>query len=122
MYKYVSGTNRLRMMEHILRWRNNAPTAPDTLWSYPFQESDPFVITECPHVFFVGNQPSFGTTIVEGPEGQQVRLISVPSFKETGVLVLVDGETLECETVSFSVRMPKEARNGDEDGVEMEEG
>lgn len=34
MYKYVSGTNRLRMMEHILRWRNNAPTAPDTLCEY----------------------------------------------------------------------------------------
>ena len=34
MYKYVSGTNRLRMMEHILRWRNNAPTAPDTLCKY----------------------------------------------------------------------------------------
>lgn len=31
MYKYVGGTNRLRMMEHLLRWRNNAPTAPDTL-------------------------------------------------------------------------------------------
>lgn len=32
MYKYVrEGDNRLRMMEHLLRWRNNAPTAPDTL-------------------------------------------------------------------------------------------
>jgi len=31
MYKYVQGNNRLRMMEHLLRWRNNAPTAPDTL-------------------------------------------------------------------------------------------
>jgi DNA polymerase delta subunit 2 len=34
MYKYVNGTNRLRMMEHLLRWRNNAPTAPDTLCEF----------------------------------------------------------------------------------------
>jgi DNA polymerase delta subunit 2 len=34
MYKYISGTNRLRMMEHLLRWRNNAPTAPDTLCEF----------------------------------------------------------------------------------------
>lgn len=34
MYKYIKGTNRLRMMEHLLRWRNNAPTAPDTLCKF----------------------------------------------------------------------------------------
>jgi DNA polymerase delta subunit 2 len=34
MFKYVEGTNRLRMMEHLLRWRNNAPTAPDTLCKF----------------------------------------------------------------------------------------
>ncbi|KIW01428.1 uncharacterized protein PV09_07188 [Verruconis gallopava] len=112
MYKYLSGTNRLRMMDHLLRWRNNAPTAPDTLWSYPFQESDPFILQQCPHVFFVGNQPHFATSLIEGPAGQQVRLISVPSFKETGTLVLVDAETLEPETVTFSTRQPKLATNG----------
>jgi DNA polymerase delta subunit 2 len=31
MYKYTNADNRLRMMEHFLRWRNAAPTAPDTL-------------------------------------------------------------------------------------------
>jgi len=112
MYKYVSGTNRLRMMEHILRWRNNAPTAPDTLWSYPFQDSDPFIIRECPHVYFVGNQPKFSTTVIEGPEGQQVRLIAVPPFKETGTLVLLDGETLEVETVNFTTKQTPVRING----------
>jgi DNA polymerase delta subunit 2 len=130
MYKYVSGTNRLRMMEHLLRWRNNAPTAPDTLCkchllstgiidgpnislgSYPFQDSDPFIMQECPHVFFVGNQPHFATTVIEGPAGQQVRLIAVPAFKETGTLVLLDAETLEVETITFGTRHPKSATNG----------
>jgi len=31
MFKYVPGDDRLEMMEHLLRWRNGAPTAPDTL-------------------------------------------------------------------------------------------
>lgn len=31
MFKYVRGDDRLEMMEHLLRWRNGAPTAPDTL-------------------------------------------------------------------------------------------
>jgi DNA polymerase delta subunit 2 len=31
MFKYVEGDDRLGMMEAFLRWRNIAPTAPDTL-------------------------------------------------------------------------------------------
>lgn len=30
-FKYVAGEDRLDMIEHLLRWRSNAPTAPDTL-------------------------------------------------------------------------------------------
>ncbi|KAL9112396.1 MAG: hypothetical protein Q9227_003238 [Pyrenula ochraceoflavens] len=103
IFKYVEfggedgqGTEgRLEVIESILRWRCAAPTAPDTLWCYPFQEKDQFVIEECPHLFFVGNQPKFDTAIVEGPMGQQVRLIAVPKFSETGEVVVVNTETLE---------------------------
>jgi DNA polymerase delta subunit 2 len=31
IFKYVEGDDRLEMMEHLLRWRCAAPTAPDTL-------------------------------------------------------------------------------------------
>jgi DNA polymerase delta subunit 2 len=31
IFKYVDTDDRLDMMEHVLRWRCNAPTAPDTL-------------------------------------------------------------------------------------------
>lgn len=31
VFKYVPGDDRLEMMEYLLRWRNSAPTAPDTL-------------------------------------------------------------------------------------------
>ena len=58
---------------------------------------------ECPHVFFVGNQPNYETAIIEGPQGQRVRLIAVPKFKETGEILLLDTDTLEVENVKFEV-------------------
>ncbi|RAK80648.1 DNA-directed DNA polymerase delta subunit POL31 [Aspergillus fijiensis CBS 313.89] len=111
---------RVRIMEAMLRWRCGVPTAPDTMWSYPFQTDDPFVIETCPHIFFAGNQPRFKTAVIEGDmplklngvdtemtgteadvSVQRVRLLSIPKFRETGELVLVDVETLEVEVVKF---------------------
>ena len=103
MFKYVDGDDRIEMMEHLLRWRLGAPTAPDTLWCYPFQDDDPFVMGECPHVYFVGNQPRFDTTVIDGPLGQSVRLISIPAFKETGQFAIVDMDTLEVETMTIEL-------------------
>lgn len=73
------------------------------LGCYPFQEKDQFVIEECPHVYFAGNQPDFETSIIEGPEGQFVRLIAIPKFKETGELVVLDVDTMEVEIVKFDI-------------------
>ncbi len=70
---------------------------------YPFQEKDQFVIEECPHVYFAGNQPRFDTTVIEGPAGQQVRIVAIPKFHETGQIVLLDSETLEVELVQVDV-------------------
>ena len=70
---------------------------------YPFQDEDQFIIAECPHVYFVGNQPSFETTVIAGPAGQSVRMIAVPKFKETGEIVLIDTESLEVELVKFDI-------------------
>ena len=106
---------RLEALEQCLKWRCIAPTAPDTLWCYPFQEKDQFVIEECPHVFFVGNQPKFETTMIDGPVGQQVCLITIPSFHETGQVVLLDTETLECELVKIDIDKIVDDNNDDED-------
>ncbi|KFH47358.1 DNA polymerase subunit delta-like protein [Hapsidospora chrysogenum ATCC 11550] len=102
VFKYVESDDRLGMMEAMCRWRCCAPTAPDTLWSYPFQDDDPFVLKDCPHLYFAGNQPEFGTKIIHGPEGQSVRLITVPSFAATKEIVLVDTETLEVSKVQIA--------------------
>ena len=61
------------------------------------------MLNDCPHLFFVGSQPKFDTAVIEGSEGQMVRLIAVPHFAETGEIVLVDSETLEVERVAISI-------------------
>jgi len=63
---YGDGVCIAQHMERMLRWRHLAPTAPDTLACYPFQTVDPFVIEQCPHVFFAGNQKQFATKLVTG--------------------------------------------------------
>lgn len=57
---------------------------------------------QCPHLYFVGCQPQFGTKIIQGPDGQIVRLIAVPSFAETREIVLVDSETLDVSKIKIS--------------------
>jgi DNA polymerase delta subunit 2 len=56
----------------------------------------------CPHVYFVGNQPEFGTKLIQGPDGQTVRLIAVPSFSASRELILVDSETLDVSRVRIA--------------------
>ncbi|KAK7427968.1 DNA polymerase delta small subunit Cdc1 [Neonectria magnoliae] len=102
VFKYVGSDDRLGMMEAMCRWRCCAPTAPDTLWSYPFQDDDPFVMNTCPHLYIVGCQPHFSTKVIHGPDGQEVRLITVPSFSESKELVIVDTETLKVERIKIS--------------------
>jgi DNA polymerase delta subunit 2 len=70
--------------------------------SYPFQDDDPFVIQTCPHIYFVGCQPEFGTKVIQGEDGQVVRLIAVPSFAATGEIVLVDSETLDVSKIKIA--------------------
>ncbi|KAE8214695.1 hypothetical protein CF327_g1923 [Tilletia walkeri] len=91
---------RVLMAARTLDWGHVAPTAPDTLWCYPFNTDDPFLIREAPDIYFVGNQPSFATTTYENPDGHQTRVVLLPRFSQTGDVVLVNLRTLECELVN----------------------
>ncbi|KAK3377772.1 DNA polymerase alpha/epsilon subunit B-domain-containing protein [Podospora didyma] len=102
MFKYIDSDDRLGMMEAMCRYRCSAPTAPDTLWSYPFQEDEPYIMKQCPHLYFVGSQPEFGTRVIEGPDKQMVRLVLVPSFSGTREIVLLDMETLDVTKVKIA--------------------
>ncbi|CAO3693059.1 unnamed protein product [Umbelopsis ramanniana] len=99
--RYTEGFERIQLAEFTMSWRHIAPSAPDTLWCYPFQDRDPFIVEQCPDVYFIGNQPSFDTSELVGSKGQRVRVITIPSFSETGCLVLVNLSSLQCKLVSI---------------------
>jgi len=102
MMRYLPGDDRLAVLVESLKFRHLAPTAPDTLGCCPFTTTDPFVLKDCPHVYFAANQPAFAETLLEGDDGQRVRVITLPDFGTTRTLVLVNLRTLECSPVSFA--------------------
>ncbi|CDO70693.1 hypothetical protein BN946_scf184798.g8 [Trametes cinnabarina] len=115
MFKYVPTPpiSRMTLAEATLRWRHLAPTAPDTLWCHPFLKRDPFILTQTPDLYVVGNQPAFATKLVQDTETdmeegdgllqKRCRIVLLPSFRETGLLVLVNLRTLALRKVQFTV-------------------
>lgn len=124
--------SRLDAMSLILQSGCACPTAPNTVFSYPFTDTDPFVFPKAPHCFVCCDQPEWetrweplatfdptrdtngcGILLNEEMEGQSqeiesdgagVRLVCVPTFAQTGKLVLVDvnSPTLETTYVDFA--------------------
>ncbi|XP_029366812.1 DNA polymerase delta subunit 2 [Echeneis naucrates] len=100
--RYSSMDRHLEILEETLRLRHLAPTAPDTLGCFPFYQNDPFILEECPHVYFSGSAPTFESKLIKGADGQDVLLVTVPEFSSTQTACLVNLRTLECEPISFS--------------------
>ncbi|KAF9201988.1 hypothetical protein BGZ49_007825 [Haplosporangium sp. Z 27] len=107
IYKYVKSENRLEMARKTLSWGHMAPTAPDTLWCYPFKDKDPFIIKQTPHIYFIGNQDKFATELHTGKEGCYTRIITLPAFATTGTIALVNLRTLDCHSVTISTNSNK---------------
>ncbi len=101
--KYHSHFSYCDALEQMLLWSHIAPTAPDSLHCFPFQDRDPFILTECPHILFAGNAPGFEARVVAGPQGQKVTLLAIPSFAQQHAIVLVDVDTLQVETLEFAM-------------------
>lgn len=64
--KYSKIADPMELLKSILMWSHVAPTSPDTLPCYPYYEKDPFVISSCPHVMFVGNTAEYKTDLHKG--------------------------------------------------------
>ncbi|KAJ6547330.1 DNA polymerase alpha/epsilon subunit B-domain-containing protein [Mycena capillaripes] len=110
MFKYVASppNTPLSLLESTIRWRHMAPTAPDTLWCHPYFSADPFLISETPDLYIVGGQPRFGTKMVsekgDSKPQKKCRVVLVPRFADTGILVLVNLRTLDVKCVKFGIR------------------
>lgn len=111
MFKYLPTPpfTFVSIAELTLKWRHIAPTAPDTLWCHPYRERDPFVLNETPDIYVVGGMSEFATALVgSGQEGKrkrsrQCRVVLLPSFSETGTLVLINMRTLDVRCLNFGV-------------------
>ncbi|KAJ1656374.1 DNA polymerase delta small subunit Cdc1 [Dispira simplex] len=99
--KYTPNTDPLTMAELMLRWQHIAPSAPDTLWCYPFVQRDPFIIRQTPYLFFIGNQPRYASKLVKGAEGQVCRIVCIPRFDTSETVALVNLRTLAVHPVGF---------------------
>lgn len=99
----------LDIAEHTLKWRHSAPTAPDTLWTYPYADQDPFVFEKYPDIYIVGNQAAFehrfvqiiGQSDMGDPISSKCLLLSLPRFSQSGQIVLVNSRNLTCEVLNF---------------------
>lgn len=76
----------LMWLEKTLLWQHYAPTAPDTLSTYPYFKTDPFIMTECPDIYFVGNMENFDTKLVTGEYERGSYLVSRETFSSTRIL------------------------------------
>ncbi|GJQ85442.1 hypothetical protein Trydic_g23867 [Trypoxylus dichotomus] len=90
-------------LENCLKWNHMAPTAPDTLACYPYYDNDPFIVEDCPHVFFAGNQKKFETKLVAGSDGQVIRLVCVPEFSSSFTAAILNLRNLECTPITFRI-------------------
>ncbi|PWN20536.1 hypothetical protein BCV69DRAFT_282748 [Microstroma glucosiphilum] len=87
---------RLTAAGRLLEFGHVAPTAPDTLWCFPFTDRDPFILDTTPDVLVIGNQPNFATKIVHhhGHQGEgekeATRVILLPRFSKTGEVALLN--------------------------------
>lgn len=61
--KYSKITDPLKALESVMMWSHLTPTSPDTLPCYPYYDSDPFIIKNCPHILFAGNADDYHTKL-----------------------------------------------------------
>lgn len=84
-----------KLLSNMLEWQHIAPTVPDTVDGFPFDDRDPFIIDSFPHILFAGNQGEAAHQIIKTEQGQKTLLLSVPSFTKTKSALLVNLRTFD---------------------------
>ena len=54
LYSKLKDNTSIGIMRLLMEMQHLCPTTPDTLRSFPFRDTDPFTVTQAPHVFFAG--------------------------------------------------------------------
>ena len=107
-----SAVSSMEALRQTLKYGHIAPTGPDSLPMFPSSESDPFIVSKRPSVYFSGNAAQYESCLVNG-SGDKVekdaeskndltQLVCIPNFALTGEVVLVNMRTLDCEVISYN--------------------
>mmetsp|Transcript_71730 Transcript_71730/g.115804 ORF Transcript_71730/g.115804 Transcript_71730/m.115804 type:complete len:658 (-) Transcript_71730:142-2115(-) len=81
----------LQALVTCLEARHLAPTAPDTLATAPWTESDPFVMDSVPHVLFSGGHRQAAHEWHPCSQGESgTQCVCVPAFKHLPAVVLIN--------------------------------
>ncbi|XP_072029606.1 DNA polymerase delta subunit 2-like [Amphiura filiformis] len=105
IFHFTSFEDHMEILETTLKAGHLAPTAPDTLSCYPYYDKDPLIISDCPTIYFAGNQPKFQSRLWKGDSEQQVLLVTIPKFIDTQACVMVNLRTLDCQPLVFSSQL-----------------
>ncbi|XP_044741863.1 DNA polymerase delta subunit 2-like [Chrysoperla carnea] len=100
---YSNIEDPLEALQRCVQWGHLCPTEPDTLSCYPYYSKDPFIIRDCPHTVFAGNQTKYQNKIYKGPENQEIQLICIPEFAKTQTVAVLNLKTFSTYPVSFQV-------------------
>jgi DNA polymerase delta subunit 2 len=96
----VEPLSHMEALRLTLQCGHICPTGPDTVPTMPHPESDPMVLEETPHVYFAGNCNHFETDLYEDDgSNTKCRLVCIPKFSESGVVVLVNLATLNVKEI-----------------------
>lgn len=121
--KFSALSDPLEVMKCHLKWGNCAPSAPDNLYSAPYEDDDPYMIEFIPDVYVAGCQESFKTDHYEYAQYDTMEsksqssssssqkattkrkdrtlLVTLPRFSDTYSGVLLNLKNLDCELLSF---------------------
>uniref|UniRef100_A0A6G1SJL6 DNA polymerase delta subunit 2 n=1 Tax=Aceria tosichella TaxID=561515 RepID=A0A6G1SJL6_9ACAR len=98
--KFSGISDPIEIMKCHLQWGNSAPSAPDNLYSVPYEDEDPFIIESTPNIYIAGCQESFNVDFYE-QNGAKTLLLTIPEFHKTLNCVLVDLESMKPQLLSF---------------------
>jgi len=101
IYQYSGFEDRLDILEATLKGGHISPTSPDTLSCYPYYDNDPFILDDCPDIYFAGNQPTFQTRKIQGDDGHEILLLLVPAFHIDSMAILVNLRDLSTHPINI---------------------
>ena len=96
-------TDPLSILQHTLTFTHLAPSCPDTMACYPYEQHDPFFINHPPDIYFSANSKDFSFKHHTSQQGHKTLLLSIPSFRTSKTAVLVNLKTLHCEAIKVAL-------------------